>query len=77
MKKGIWYAIVPHALGTIFAIVLGWYLPAWLHVFEPVRPAQYTFAVVAAAWGIWKLYEIVTGRDQKANKTADHFANKK
>ena len=77
MKKGIWYAIVPHVLGTIVAVALGWFMAAWIQVFEPVQPAQYALAVVAALWGVWKLYEIVNGRDEKANKTAQHFASKK
>lgn len=77
MKKGIWYATVAHVFGTICAVALGWFLPTWFHIFEPVEPAQYTFATAIACWGCWKLFEIVTGQDAMANKTAEYFANKK
>ncbi|MYM96457.1 hypothetical protein [Duganella vulcania] len=78
MTKGLWIALSAHLLGTVLAIALGWQLPTWIAFFEPVRPAQYAFATVALAWGIWKAREIVIGKDSSANRTAAHFnANKR
>ncbi len=74
--KGIWYALVPHVIGTIIAVVLGWFLPAWIPVFDPVRPAQYALAVAAGVWGLWKLREILAGKDELARRTAKHFDSK-
>ena len=77
MKKGMKLALLAHVFGTLIAVVLGWFIPLWLPLFDTVRPAQYTFATVAAAWGVWKLYEMLTGKDKLANDTSKHFEKKK
>lgn len=75
------YAIIPHILGTIFAAVLAWFLPTWasstgLLPDNLVPAAQWTFVIVAIAWGGWKAYDMLKGRDALANKTEEHFKKK-
>jgi hypothetical protein len=77
IKKGMKLAVMAHVLGTVIAVAFGWFIPVWLPLFDDVRPAQFTFATVASAWGIWKLYEMLTGRDKLANDTSKHFEQKK
>lgn len=77
MKEGMKLAIAAHILGTLLAVTLGWFIPVWLPLFDAVRPAQYTFSTLAAAWGAWKLYEMLAGKDKLANDTAKHFEKKK
>lgn len=76
MKNGIWFAIVPHTSGSVLAVVLAWYLPTWVPIFNSVLPAQYALAIVATAWSLWKLYEILADKDKLARKTAEHFDGK-
>lgn len=77
MNRGMKVAVVAHVLGAMIAVAIGWFLPLWLSLFDAVRPAQYTFATVAGAWGLWKLYEMLSGKDKLANDTSKHFEKKK
>jgi hypothetical protein len=77
MNKGLKIAVVSHVLGTAVAVALAWFLPLLLLSNESIRPMQYALVIVALAWGGWKLYQIMTRKDDLANRTAKHFDSKK
>ena len=75
MSNGRNIAIASHIVGVVLAGIIAYlvspYLAGLLSVQAP--PIRVVLIVLVLAWGIYKLIQILRGRDELARKAEDHF----
>ncbi|MFJ3317176.1 hypothetical protein ACIPLR_17615 [Herbaspirillum huttiense] len=74
MTKGKLIASAAHVAGVFVAMLLLWALPG--KYLGPLAEAKQYLAFALFAWGSYKLYQILQGRDVIGKKTEAHFDQK-